>query len=300
MNPYSLGAAQHHYIGRRKMRITALVENTRPDSRRNLRAEHGLSLHVHREDIQILFDTGATEAFSDNAEKLGVNIQEVDMVVISHHHYDHGGGLAHFLDANQQAKVFLRQCEEREFYFRAFGIINKSVGLDWELLQRYADRLECVDEFTEIAPEVFILTKIEKPYPLPKGNRYLFAKTGNGSEPDTFEHELIMVIREQQGLVVFTGCSHSGILNMIETVAKRFPGVRIKAVLGGFHLVGLPILNTMAGRKSELEDMGRQILEYPIDKLYTGHCTGMKAYRILKGVLGERLEYLPTGMSVEV
>jgi 7,8-dihydropterin-6-yl-methyl-4-(beta-D-ribofuranosyl)aminobenzene 5'-phosphate synthase len=56
----------------------------------------------------------------------------------------------------------------------------------------------------------------------------------------------------------------------------------------------------MAGRKSEVEDMGREILEYPIDKLYTGHCTGMKAYRILKGVLGERLEYLPTGMSVEV
>jgi len=146
------------------MRITVLVENTRLESRKDLSAEHGLSLHVYRDDKQILFDTGATDAFSKNAEKLGVDIQQVDMVVISHHHYDHGGGLAHFLEANQKAKIYLRQCEEREYYFRALGIISKYVGLDKSLFQRYADRFDFVDEFTEISPGVFILTQIEKPY----------------------------------------------------------------------------------------------------------------------------------------
>lgn len=282
------------------MRITALVENTRLESRKDLSMEHGLSLHVYRDDKQILFDTGTTEAFSDNAEKLGVNIQEVDIVVISHHHFDHGGGLAHFLGANQKAKVYLRKCEEREYYFRALGVINKFVGLDRSLFQRYADRFDFVDEFTEISPEVYIFTKIGKPYPLPKGNRHLFAEKGNTRELDSFEHELIMVIREEQGLVVFTGCSHSGILNMIDTVVKQFPGVPIKAVFGGFHLIGLPILNTMAGSKREVEGIGKDILKYPIDKLYTGHCTGMKAYRVLKGILGEKLEYFPTGRSIEV
>jgi 7,8-dihydropterin-6-yl-methyl-4-(beta-D-ribofuranosyl)aminobenzene 5'-phosphate synthase len=286
--------------GEEKMRITVLVENTRLENRQDLSAEHGLSLHVYRDDKQILFDTGATEAFSENAEKLGVNIQQVDMVVISHHHYDHGGGLAHFLEANQRAKIYLRQCDEREYYFRALGIINKYVGLDRSLFQRYADRFDFVDGFTEISPAVFILTEIGKPYPLPKGNRHLFAQQGSTRELDSFEHELIMVIQEKEGLVVFTGCSHSGILNMVDTVVKRFPGVRIKAVLGGFHLIGLPILNTMAGSKREVEGIGKEMLKYPIDKLYTGHCTGMKAYRVLKGVLGEKLEHFPTGGSIEV
>ena len=282
------------------MKITALVENTRLESRKDLSVEHGLSLHVNCDNKQILFDTGTKKVFSDNAEKLGVNIREVDIVVISHHHFDHGGGLACFLEANQKAKVYLRKSEEREYYFRALGIINKFVGLDKSLFRRYTDRFDFVDEFTEISPEVFILTMISKPYPIPKGNRHLFTKKGNTWELDSFEHELIMVIREEQGLVVFTGCSHSGILNMIDTVAKRFPGVPIKAVFGGFHLIDLPILNTMAGSKREVEDIGKEILKYPIDKLYTGHCTGKKAYRVLKGVMGEKLEYFPTGSSIEV
>ncbi len=282
------------------MRITVLVENTRLENRKDLIAEHGLSLHIYRDDKQILFDTGATEAFSTNAEKLGVHIQQVDMVIISHHHFDHGGGLAHFFEANQKAKVYLRQCEKKEYYFRVWGIINKYIGLDKGLFKRYANRFDFVNEFTEISPGIFILTRIGKPYPLPKGNRHLFAQRSSTRELDRFEHELIMVIQEEEGLVVFTGCSHSGLLNMIDTVAKRFPGVRIKAVFGGFHLIGLPILNTMAGSKREVEGIAKEILKYPIDKLYTGHCTGMKAYQVLKGILGEKLEHFPTGSSVEV
>jgi 7,8-dihydropterin-6-yl-methyl-4-(beta-D-ribofuranosyl)aminobenzene 5'-phosphate synthase len=282
------------------MEITALIENTRSEDRKDLKAEHGLSLHIKHEGKQILFDTGATEAFSDNAEKLGVHINQVDITVISHHHFDHGGGLLHLLESNQKTKIHLRQCEEKEYYFKALGFINKFVGLDWRLLNKYADRINFVNELTEISPSVFILTEIKKPYPQPNGNRYLFAKEGNTYELDSFEHELIMVIREKDGLVAFTGCSHNGILNMIDSVAKQFPNVRIKAVLGGFHLIGLPILNTMSGRKREVEDIGKEILKYPIEKLYTGHCTGMKAYRILKGVLGDKLEHFPTGGRIEV
>jgi 7,8-dihydropterin-6-yl-methyl-4-(beta-D-ribofuranosyl)aminobenzene 5'-phosphate synthase len=108
----------------------------------------------------------------------------------------------------------------------------------------------------------------------------------------------VMVVKETTGLVVFTGCAHGGILNMIDTVVRRFPGVAIKAVLGGFHLVGVPVLNTMAGSRREVADIGREMLKYPIDSVYTGHCTGMKAYQILKRVMGEKLQHLPTGSEV--
>jgi 7,8-dihydropterin-6-yl-methyl-4-(beta-D-ribofuranosyl)aminobenzene 5'-phosphate synthase len=283
------------------MKITALVENTRLEGREDLRPEHGLSLHVSlRNGRQILFDTGASEAFAQNAEKLGVDIRKVDWVVISHHHYDHGGGLPLFLKANPKAPVYLRRCEERDYYFSASGHTQRPIGLERSLFQQFADRFVFVDGFTEISPGIFLLTEIAKPHPLPKGNRYLFAEKGGRLELDDFDHELMMVIREEDGLVVFTGCSHSGILNMIETAARRFERERIKVLLGGFHLMGLPKQNTMAGSKEEVEDLGREIMKHTIDKLYTGHCTGMKAYGVLKGVLGEKLELFPTGCSIEV
>jgi len=287
-------------IGRKPMIITTLVENTRLENREDLIAEHGLSLHISRNAEQILFDTGASESFSSNAEKLGIDISGVNRVVLSHHHFDHGGGLARFLEVNKDAKVYLRSLPDGDCHFRALGILNRYIGLDKGLFQSNPDRFEFVDEFTEISADVFIITNIGSSYPLPKGNRYLYLKRGTSRILDNFEHELIMVIRDSGGLVVFTGCSHNGMLNMIDTVARQFKDIPIKAVIGGFHLVGLPIFNTMAGSKGEVEDVGREVLKYPIDKVYTGHCTGNKAYAVLKGVLREKIEYLSTGTCIEI
>jgi len=280
------------------VRIVTLTENTKPGGREDLTAEHGLSLYVEHAGKRILFDSGATEAFHRNAERLGISIPEVDVAVLSHHHYDHGGGLPYFLEANQKARVYLRKCEEGDYTFRAFGIMRKHIGLDREMFRRYPGRFEFVERDTEILPGVFVLTGIGKRYPLPKGNRRLFVERAGVCTRDAFEHEQMMVIEAEAGLVVFTGCSHSGILNMVDAAARQFPGVAIQAVLGGFHLVGIPMWNTMAGRKREVEEIGREMLRYEIGKVYTGHCTGMKAYRVLAGVMGGRLEYLATGSQV--
>ena len=283
------------------MKVTVLVENTRLEDRSDLQAEHGLSLHIERQGQQILFDTGASDAFHRNAERLGVDLAAVDLAVISHHHYDHGGGLAQFLETNSRAKVYLRSHDATGSYFRALGgLLNRPIGLDRTLFQTCADRFEFVDQPTEIAPDLFILTDIGKPYPQPKGNRYLFVEKEGGRSLDSFDHELVMVLREEDGLVVFTGCSHRGILNMVDAVTKQFEGIPIKAVFGGFHLVSIPILNLMAGSKAEVEEIGREMLRSPIARTYTGHCTGAKAYTVLKGVMGDRLAYVPTGSRVTV
>ena len=85
-----------------------------------------------------------------------------------------------------------------------------------------------------------------------------------------------MVIKERDGLVIFTSCAHSGVLNMVDTAMDLFPGEKIKAVVGGFHLVGLPLFNSIGGTKQGIKDLGLALSQYPIDKLYTGHYTGQK------------------------
>lgn len=281
------------------MKITTLVDNTRLNNRTDLTVERGLSLHIETESLNILFDMGGGNTFCQNAPLLGVDIERIDIAVISHRHHDHCNGAVDFVSHNSKANVFLKGCEEKNYYFCAYGFKNY-VGINTDLLKDSKDRLVFINQTTEIAPNVFAITDISAKHDQPKGNRYLYTQSKSGWKPDTFDHELLLVIKEPDGLVIFAGCAHSGVLNMIDTAISYFTGERIKAVVGGFHLVGLPLFDSIGGTKQDIKDLGLALLQYPIDKLYTGHCTGKKAYGLLKEVLGERLEAIPTGSCINL
>ncbi len=281
------------------MRITTLVENSRLPDRPDLTAEHGVSLHVQHGDLSLLFDTGASEAFADNAARLGVDLAGVDLAVLSHHHYDHGGGLARFLAENDHAPIYVGRPDGGACYARLFGVVKRHIGIDRELFESHSDRFVFLTEERELAPGVWGLTDVPTPHPPPAGNRIMYQKQGNTWTRDEFDHEVLLVIRDDEGLVVITGCSHRGILNIVEAATHRFPGERIRVLIGGFHLMGLPFLNTMAGSRAEMELLAMHLGQHPIDRAYTGHCTGKKAYRVLHSILGERLSDFPTGRVIE-
>lgn len=109
-----------------------------------------------------------------------------------------------------------------------------------------------------------------------------------------------MVIVDQGELVIFTGCSHNGLLNMVDTVVSEFPGLPIKAVIGGFHLVSSPPFNFMAGNRHEIEALAESLLDYPVGRTFTGHCTGTRAFAILKSVMGDQLVDMRTGSCFDI
>jgi 7,8-dihydropterin-6-yl-methyl-4-(beta-D-ribofuranosyl)aminobenzene 5'-phosphate synthase len=281
------------------MKVTALIEDTKPDNT-DFFAEKGLSLHIQRDDNSILFDTGVTGKFVDNANKLGINLTDVDVTAISHGHLDHGGGLRRFMEVNHTSPVYLRTHADGDHFFKAFLIIERNIGVDKELFLDYANRIRLINEFTELVKDTYLLTDIKITHPTPAGQKYLYVKKGSQMVHDDFSHELMMVIREDDGLVIFSGCSHHGVLNIVDAAVEKFPDTSVKALFGGFHLIGLPFFDHMVETKTSIETIGKKLMEYPIEKVFTGHCTGRKAYPILKSVMGERVDYFATGSSVEL
>jgi 7,8-dihydropterin-6-yl-methyl-4-(beta-D-ribofuranosyl)aminobenzene 5'-phosphate synthase len=282
------------------MKITSLIENRESITEPGLTSEWGLSLYIEFNNHSILFDTGASGAFVDNAKHLSIKVDSVDVAVLSHHHFDHGGGLKRFFELNSNAKVYLADAPDGECYIKIMGFLKKYIGLDRAMMDDHRERFEFVGKPTEIIPDVFIFPKIADTHPKPPGNKHLFLKTEGRLSPDEFSHEIVMAVKEHGKLVIFTGCSHNGILNMIDTVAKEFEGVPIKAVIGGFHLVASPPFNFMAGTRKDVENIGKSVLNYPVEVTYTGHCTGKKAFKVLESVMGDRIKDLPTGSSFDI
>jgi len=281
------------------MKVTTLIENRPSKTDPHLAYEWGLSFYIEFSGHRILFDTGASGSFAENAEHLSVNVASVEAAVLSHHHFDHGGGLRRFFELNTAAKVYLGESPDGDCFHRTLGFFKKYVGLDKALVTEFADRFKTVSQPLQMLPDVYVIPHIDGNHPRPDGNKHIYLRKGGSLTSDDFNHEVVMAIEENGKLVVFTGCSHNGILNAIEKAGQEFPGIPIKAVFGGFHLVSvLPFL--MAGSKRQVEDIGKVILNYPIETTYTGHCTGTKAFGVLKTVMGEHIVDIRTGSCFEV
>jgi 7,8-dihydropterin-6-yl-methyl-4-(beta-D-ribofuranosyl)aminobenzene 5'-phosphate synthase len=171
--------------GEVRVKITTLVENDPLDGRDDLSAEFGLSLHVEVGEQRILFDAGTSGVFADNAAALGIDIAAVDAAVLSHHHFDHGGGLARFLEINDRAPIYLREAERANRFFKALAVLKRPIGIDLALLDRFDDRVVPVSSETEIAPGVLLITDIGTSHERPEGNRHLFVEQGGGLVPDS-------------------------------------------------------------------------------------------------------------------
>jgi len=281
------------------MKIITLVENSSIDESK-YKSEHGISLFIETDIFKILFDTGQSNLFHQNAKKMSIDITTVDCCVISHGHYDHGGGLSTFINENKKSQIFLKKNAFENHLIKFDNNKEIYIGLENTVLKKNRNRFNFIDEFTEIEPNIFIITKIDHNYAKPIGNKTLMKKTDNSIKEDKFNHELILVIRENDGLVIFTGCSHNGILNMIETVESYFKNETIKAVFGGFHLHNSRT-DTMNEEKNDVIQIGESLLKKKfIKNIYTGHCTGKIAFDILKDVMGEKLKPFSTGMNIDI
>lgn len=257
------------------MKITVLTENT---TELNFSVEHGLSLYIETGNRKILFDSGQSALFAENAAKLGIDLGKVDFAVLSHGHYDHGGGLKRFLEINAHAPVYMNRCAF-EPHFNAEG---KYIGLDKSLED---------DSRIVLTGGVYKICEGAELYSC-EGRKALFKTSAFGLKAerngkiieDDFCHEHYLMLEENGKKVLFSGCSHKGILNIVNWFK---PDV----LVGGFHFFKLPV-------GSELEHYTKLLAKTSV-RYYTCHCTGEEQYRYMKTIMPQ-LRYISTGQSIEL
>lgn len=290
------------------MRIVTLVEDSLSEAqeRKGLRAEHGLGFYIETNKNKFLFDVGMSDLYRLNADKLGIDITEATMLILSHGHYDHGGGLSDFLKSteNTGALVYLKENAFGDYFsHRKIGL--KYIGLDKELQgSRYGARLVFTGDAFKINEEISIfsikaLKKETSEYRenLPGANIVL-KKLNCDAEyvQDDFCHEQNLVIEEDGKFVLMSACSHCGIVNIIDEFAELY-GRRPDVVIGGLHLTNP---QTLESEPVEVLDRLAKYFMQGSTKYYIGHCTGEKAVDYLKSRMGERLEKLFIGEEINI
>jgi 7,8-dihydropterin-6-yl-methyl-4-(beta-D-ribofuranosyl)aminobenzene 5'-phosphate synthase len=289
------------------MNVTVLVENSAGGAP-GVAPEFGLSLLIEGFFGRVLLDTGSSGLFARNADALGVDLADVDWLVLSHGHSDHGGGLATFLERNERAPVVLCRGAERPHYgtlapglpglLHRTRLVTRDISLDPRVLALAGDRLRWLDADAWLAPGVRVLTHVPLARPLAPGNRFLLTREGDRFEPDAFDHELLLAIVERDGAVLFSGCSHRGVLNQLDAVRRDLAGVPIRAVVGGFHLC-LPRSERMAVTRDDARALARELRDGVTGTIHTGHCTGAEAFGVLAEELGPKLQALATGQRFD-
>lgn len=271
------------------LRIATLVENTTSSS--NYRCKHGLCLYIETAKHKILFDLGQDGLFLENAKKMNIDISEIDTVIISHGHKDHGGALKNFMDFNSKARIYIRREAFEPHYIKVFGL-PFSVGLDEELLHN--EQIVFTDDEMVIDEELFLFSNVKSNTYFAKSNNVLYAKKQDHLVLDDFCHEQNLIVASNGKRTLISGCSHAGIVN-IQNKAESLVSEEMSAVVGGFHLYNPP---TRKYESKELIDNIANDLKKKKSTYYTCHCTGMKAYKRMKNTMRDRLHYLSTGTEL--
>ena len=268
--------------------MTVLIDNIAAEP---LCAEWGLSIFIEADNNKILLDTGASELFAQNAQLLNIPLEDMDFGVLSHAHYDHADGMETFFSKNQTAPFLL----SHRCYENCYGLKEGElhyIGIQPGIMEKYADRIKYINGTAKISDGVWLVPHRKADYSDFALSNDLYMSDGNCHIPDDFGHEQSLVFETEKGLVVFNSCSHTGMINILADIEEMLGRKDVYAYIGGLHL--------FKRSDEEVHALGKEIAATGIQHIFTGHCTGEQAFGILKAELGDRLNQIHSGFSVEL
>ena len=278
------------------MRIINLIENTEGST--GCAYAHGLSFYVETKKHKLLMDLGPSEETLKNAKKLGIDLTQVDTVILSHGHYDHSGGIMAFSKIDPEAVIYMQESAGGEYYAddgkSAGDERYRYIGIDKDIMK--LPQIRTVQGDYRIDDELELFAVKERTHKLPFTNKRLLVRENGGYVQDDFRHEHYLVISDEDRKILISGCAHNGILSILDAYKEKY-GSYPSAVISGFHL--MKKVNYTDEELGEVADIGKELKEYPTI-FYTCHCTGETAYEMMKLSMGEQIRYVHSGDEVVI
>jgi len=269
------------------VKLTVLVDNnTSSEIDEHFYGEPGVSYWLEADRKNILFDTGYSDLYIKNAEKLNIDLSKTDFIVLSHGHNDHTVGLKYFPCPSKKIALI----SHPNTLYRKF---DKEEYFGPPILKNEAEKLFNYTTATEpyfISSNIVFLGEIKRKFDFEKSAPIGYTNSNGGKQPDNLIDDTGLAIKTKSGVFVITGCSHSGVCNIIAQAKKVFNVDKIHSIIGGFHL-----LKTGGNRlKKTAEFLKQEVKEVS----YPCHCTDLEAkLEIAKSI---KIKEVFVGMTIKV
>lgn len=274
-----------------KIKTTILCENSvfhRPGAL----AEHGLSIFMETDHGNYLLDTGQGKTIINNALVLGIDLRTVRGMIMSHHHFDHTGGIAPVLNVTGSVDIYAHP----DLFKESYKIGEKRpryIGVPYTraLLEGMGAEFRFSREFRQIVPGLWLTGEVPRRTDYERGDENQTVKSEGGYLKDDLLDDQSVVVETDKGLLVILGCCHSGIINTLSYIVEKMGQRHLHAVIGGTHLG--PV-------SDEQRDKSLDALRaFDIERIGVSHCTGLKTASRLAAAFGDRFFFCNVGTVVE-
>ena len=276
-----------------QFRVTTLCDNYVPAGGRGLVGEHGLAMLIETPEQTILFDTGQGLGLETNARVLGIDLNRVGQVVLSHGHYDHCGGLGSLLAMGTPFTLTVHpRCFERKVG-RFPGRADVQIGcpVERDAVEQQVSELKMSAAPVRVAPGVTTTGEVPLETDFESVDRVLLREDNGELVADDVLDDLSLVLETAEGLVVLLGCAHRGVINNVRRACEVTGRDDVHAIIGGMHLS-----RASAGQlKRTLEELRK----LKVRRLVPGHCTGTAAFARMRSALGDVVQVNQVGSVFE-
>jgi len=256
-------------------------------------AEHGWAVFIETDQGNFLFDTGQGKSIVNNAQYFNKDLSTIKGIIISHHHIDHTGGLLDVLEQIDKVKVYSHPGLFKNSYLIDKGK-QRNVGIPFrrEILESRGAQFKFNTSFREIAPGLMLSGEIPRLTEFEKGSKKFLLKTKEVYAQDLIFDDQTLIVNTEKGLIIILGCSHSGMINIINHIIDKTGQNHIRTIIGGTHL----------GPASEetKEKTIQALKKFDIEKIGVSHCTGLETSMRLFQEFGDRFFFCSVGSIIDI